>query len=171
MIEALEQGVIDVALSGITITEDRAKRVDFSIPYWEADQAILVVKGSSFKPRSLADLEGKAVGVQIGTTAEALLDKLKANGTNVEIKRYTSYTLAVQDLVNGRIDAVLVDSPVANTLASKYNVEVSSIIPTGEKYGIAVKKGNTELLDKINKVLREILNSDEWQKIISKHLG
>jgi polar amino acid transport system substrate-binding protein len=56
-------------------------------------------------------------------------------------------------------------------LASKYNVEVSSIIPTGEKYGIAVKKGNTELLDKINKVLREILNSDEWQKIISKHLG
>jgi len=171
LIEALEQGVIDIAISGITITEDRAKRVDFTNPYWEADQAILLAKGSSFKPRSLKDLEGKVVGVQTGTTAASLLDELKANGTNVEIKSYTSYTLAVQDLVNGRVDAVVVDSPVARTLAAKYNVEVASIIPTGEKYGIAVKKGNTELLEKINKVLQEILNGDEWQKIISKYLG
>ncbi|MEM1525987.1 MAG: basic amino acid ABC transporter substrate-binding protein [Ignisphaera sp.] len=171
LIEALEKGHIDVAISGITITEERSKKVDFSIPYWKSDQAILVTKVSSFKPQNLTDLAGKIVGVQSGTTAEILLDELKASNVVVEIKRYSSYSLAVQDLVNGRVDAVLVDSPVASTLAKNYGVEVACIVPTGEEYGIAVKKGNTELLKQINRALEEILNSEEWQRIISKYLG
>ncbi|MEM1645038.1 MAG: basic amino acid ABC transporter substrate-binding protein [Ignisphaera sp.] len=171
LIEALEKGHIDVAISGITITEERSNKVDFSIPYWRADQAILITKTSSFRPQNLFDLAGKIVGVQSGTTAEILLDELKKNNVPIEIKRYSSYSLAVQDLVNGRVDAVLVDSPVANTLAMKYGVEVACTVPTGEEYGIAVRKGNTDLLKKINNALEEILNSEEWQRIISKYLG
>jgi len=170
LIPALQQGQIDVAISGMTITEEREKKVDFSIPYWEAQQAILVVKDSAFNPKSLEDLAGKVVGVQSGTTAEELLNSLKESGVDIEIKSYPSYTLAVQDLVNGRVDAVVVDSPVACTLASMYNLEVASLVPTGERYGIAVREGNRELLDKINQALQEILNSDEWDKIVSKYL-
>lgn len=171
LIPALEQGHIDVIISGMTITEEREKVVDFSIPYWEADQAIIIAKGSPFKPQSLEDLENRVVGVQRGTTAEILLDELVNQGANIDIKRYTSYTLAVQDLVNGRIEVVVVDSPVAKMLERMYSVEVSCIIPTGEKYGIAVKEGNRELLEKINSALVEILNSEEWIKIVSKYLG
>ncbi|MDK6028844.1 basic amino acid ABC transporter substrate-binding protein [Ignisphaera sp. 4213-co] len=171
LIPALEQGQVDVVISGMTITEERAKRVDFSIPYWKADQAIIVSKGSSFKPLKIEDLVNHTVGVQSGTTAEQLLDSYVSKGYNINVKRYSSYTLAVQDLINGRVDAVVVDSPVANTLAKKYSVEVAATITTGEEYGIAVKKGNKALLDQINKALSEILNSSEWDSIISKYMG
>lgn len=171
LIPALEQGQVDVVISGMTITEERAKRVDFSIPYWKADQAIIVVKGSSYRPSSIEDLAGHVVGVQSGTTAEGLLDEYVNKGLSINVKRYSSYTLAVQDLLNGRVDAVVVDSPVAKALAKKYNVEVTTTIQTGEEYGIAVKKGNKELLDQINKALNEILNSSEWEAIVSKYTG
>lgn len=171
LIPALEQGHIDVIISGMTITEEREKRVDFSIPYWEADQAILVVKGSNYKPQNLKDLNNRVVGVQTGTTAAELLDELVEQNYKIEVRKYPSYTLAVQDLVNGRIDAVVVDSPVAKTLEKLYNVEASAIVPTGEKYGIAVREGNKELLNQINKTLNEILAGEEWEQILSKYLG
>mgnify|MGYP001772550989 CR=1 FL=1 len=172
LIPALQAGQIDLIASGMTITEERAKVVDFSIPYWEADQAILVKAGSSFKPKGLEDLSGKRVGVQTGTTAEILvMDYVNATGVKIDLKSYPTYTLATKDLVNDNLDAVIVDSPVAKTLAKLYNVEISSTIQTGEKYGLAVKKGNTELLSAINQVLNEILNSPEWENIVEKYLG
>lgn len=172
LIPALQAGQIDIVASGMTITEDRSKVVDFSIPYWEANQAILVAKGSQFKPRSLEDLNGKVVGVQTGTTAEELITKyINESKANIQVKSYTSYILATQDLLNGRIDVVIVDEPVARALQRTYNVETSAIIETGERYGLAVRKGNTELLNAINKALGEILNSQEWYNIISKYTG
>ncbi|MEM2008953.1 MAG: basic amino acid ABC transporter substrate-binding protein [Ignisphaera sp.] len=171
LIPALEQGHVDIVISGMTITEEREKRVDFSIPYWEADQAIIVFRGSSYRPQSLEDLDNYIVGVQSGTTAAELLDNLVKQGYRIEIKRYTSYTLAVQDLINGRVDAVVVDSPVARALEKRYSIEISCVIPTNERYGIAVREGNRELLDQINKVLNDILNSNEWDQIIAKYLG
>ncbi|MEM1607980.1 MAG: transporter substrate-binding domain-containing protein, partial [Ignisphaera sp.] len=129
------------------------------------------VKGSSYRPSSIEDLAGHAVGVQSGTTAEELLDEYVSKGLSINVKKYSSYTLAVQDLLNGRVDAVVVDSPVAKALAKKYNVEVTATIQTGEEYGIAVKKGNKDLLDQINKALNEILNSSEWDAIVSKYTG
>lgn len=172
LIPALQAGQIDIVASGMTITEDRSKVVDFSIPYWEANQAILIVKGSQFKPRSLEDLNGKVVGVQTGTTAEELVTKyINETSANIQVKSYTSYILATQDLLNGRIDVVIVDEPVARALQRTYNVETSATIETGERYGFAVRKGNTELLSAINKALSEILNSQEWINIISKYTG
>jgi len=172
LIPALQAGQIDIVASGMTITEDRSKVVDFSIPYWEANQAILIVKGSQFKPRSLEDLNGKVVGVQTGTTAEELVTKyINETSANIQVKSYTSYILATQDLLNGRIDVVIVDEPVARALQRTYNVETSATIETGERYGFAVRKGNTELLSAINKALSEILSSQEWINIISKYTG
>jgi polar amino acid transport system substrate-binding protein len=172
LIPALQAGQIDIVASGMTITEDRSKVVDFSIPYWEANQAILIAKGSQFKPRSLEDLNGKVVGVQTGTTAEELVTKyINETSANIQVKSYTSYILATQDLLNGRIDVVIVDEPVARALQRTYNVETTATIETGERYGFAVRKGNTELLSAINKALSEILSSQEWINIISKYTG
>lgn len=172
LIPALQAGQIDLIASGMTITEERAKVVDFSIPYWNADQAILVIKDSEFRPRGLDDLVGRKVGVQTGTTAESLVDNyIRKKGVSIDLKSYDSYILAVQDLVSGRIDAVVVDTPVAQALAKRYSVEISAVIETGERYGLAVRKGNTDLLNGINKALQEILSSPEWSEIIAKYIG
>ena len=171
LIPALQQGQIDVIAAGMTITAERAQQVDFTIPYWQADQAILVKEDSSVKPASAEELEGLTVGVQQGTTAQSYLEGLVDNGTNIDIKVYTSYVLAVQDLVNGRVDAVVVDKPVAQTFEKTYPVVISGVIETGEKYGLAVQKGNTELLNALNNALQEFMNSPEWDQLIQKYFG
>lgn len=172
LIPALQAGQIDIIASGMTITEERAKVVDFSIPYWRADQALLIAAGSTFRPKGLEDLANKRVGVQTGTTAQFLVeDFINRTGVKMDVKTYSSYILAVKDLEAGRLDVVVVDSPVANTLAKMYKVEISSTIETGEQYGFAVRKGNTELLNAVNKALDKILKSPEWENIIRKYLG
>jgi len=172
LIPALQQGQIDVIAAGMTITEEREQQVDFTIPYWEADQAILVVKGGSFQPKSPDDLVGKVVGVQTGTTAESYLTDLVENqGYDITIKSYSSYVLAVTDLVNGRIDAVMVDLPVAKMFEKQYNVQISGIVETGEKYGLAVREGNTELLNKLNDALTQLMQSDKWDQLVQKYFG
>lgn len=172
LIPALIQGKIDVIAAGMTITEERKKVVDFTDPYWEADQAILVRKDSGFTPKSIDDLSGKTVGVQTGTTgADYVKNYAKEHGLNINIREYSSFVLAVQDLVNGRIDAVVVDSPVAKMFEQKYPVAIAVIIKTGEQYGFAVRKGETELLQALNKALREVKNSPEWNKLVEKYFG
>ena len=172
LIPALQNGQIDVIAAGMTITEEREQKVDFTIPYWDADQAILVKKGSNLHFDSLNDLVGKTVGVQSGTTGEWLIDDfINQSGEEITVKRYPSFVLAVTDLVNGRTDAVIVDTPVAAAYAKKYDVEVSATIKTGEQYGLAVRKGNTELLNELNSALEEFLKSQEWKDIISNYFG
>jgi len=172
LIPALTQGKIDVIASGMTITEERKKVVDFTDPYWEADQAILVREDSGFMPKSIDDLNGKTVGVQTGTTgADYVKSYAEEHGLNINVKEYSSFVLAVQDLVNGRIDAVVVDSPVAKMFEQKYPVTIATIIKTGEQYGFAVRKGETELLQALNKALHEVKNSPEWNKLIEKYFG
>lgn len=172
LIPALKQGKIDVIAAGMTITEERKKEVDFTIPYWNADQAILVKKDSTFQPQSLKDLEGKTVGVQTGTTAEYYIeDYINKTKAKINVKSYSSYVLAVQDLVNGRVDAVIVDTPVAKMFEKLYSVKVSAIIHTGEQYGFAVRKGNKELLDKLNAALEELMKSPQWNDLIKKYFG
>ncbi len=172
LIPALQQGKIDVIAAGMTITPEREKVVAFTIPYWEVDQAVIVSKKSNFRPKNLKDLAGKTVGVETGTTAAEYLRKyVKEHKVNIKIKRYTSYVLAVQDLVNGRIDAVMLDVPVAKMFTKKYPVVIAFVVKTGEKYGFAVRKSDTELLNKLNQALKEIMNSPEWNKLVEKYFG
>jgi len=132
----------------------------------------LLARKSNFRPKNLEDLAGKTVGVETGTTAAEYLGKyVKEHKVNIKIKRYTSYVLAVQDLVNGRIDAVMLDVPVAKMFTKKYPVVIAFIVKTGEKYGSAIRKSDTELLNKLNQALKEIMNSPEWNKLVEKYFG
>ncbi len=172
LIPALINNQIDVIASGLTITSERAKVVAFTTPYWDANQAVIVAKTSNFMPKSLDDLVGKVVGVQSGTTAEGLLtDFIESTGKNIDVRSYDSYVLAVKDLVNGRLDAVVIDTPVAEAFTKNYDVIISCVIETGEKYGLAVRKDDTELLNNLNRVLEVFLKSKEWQEIINKYIG
>ncbi len=170
LIPALQSGKIDVIAAGMSITPERRKIVAFTVPYWEADQAVLVKKGSGFMPKSIEDLKDKKIGVEIGTTGDDYISRIAKN-LSIEVKKYKSFVLAVQDLINGRIDAVVLDSPVAKMFTKKYPVVIAFTIKTGEKYGFAVRKSDTELLEKLNKALKEIMSSSEWSKLVEKYFG
>jgi len=86
-----------------------------------------------------------------------------------DFKRYETYTLAVLDLVNGNIDALVLDKPVAESHVKNQNVEIAMTIITEESYGLGVKQGNTELLEKINSGLATLMDSDDWDTLILKY--
>jgi len=174
LIPALLSGDVDMVIAGMTITEERAKVVDFSIPYFEADQAVLVLK-SREDIKSVDDLAGKKIGVQEGTTGDFwVTDNLAKKGKVKEedVKRYPKLTVALLELKSGGIDAVVIDKPAAEMYAKlDESLKVAFVIKTGEKYGIAVKKGNKDLLQVINQVIKELIESGELEKLIKKWFG
>lgn len=169
LITALQQGQIDVIAAGLTINAERQQQVNFTDPYWQADQSILIRSSSTWIPQGISDLAGKTVGVQTGTTGEGLADA--NNSTLGPIKRYDSFLLAVQDLLNGKLDAVIVDSPVAVAFTNQFQVKVASTVVTGEQWGFAVKIGNTALLNALNQALSQFKGSAQWNALISKYFG
>jgi polar amino acid transport system substrate-binding protein len=160
----VSQGKFDAAISAATITEEREKAVDFSNPYYLSEQAVLVKEGSDIK--SLEDLEGKTVGVQQGTTGQELA-KEKANAS--EVRPYPEGPDAVNALKSGTVEAVVIDAPVAaNAVEKSGGVEIAEKVPTEEEYGIAVAQGETELLEEINKGLKEVQEDGAYKKIYEK---
>jgi polar amino acid transport system substrate-binding protein len=170
LIPALRAGQIDVAAAAMTITEERKKVVDFSMPYWTADQSIIVKADSDL---TITVLFGKyRIGVQTGTTGDLwCTENLVEKGLLPErnLKRYDTFILALSDLLNGNIDAIVLDSPVANRFAATKPVKVVGIIVTGEQYGIAVRKGNKELLNKINQALKTLIETGKINELIDKY--
>ncbi len=173
LIPALQDGKIDLIIAGMSITEERKKVVDFSEPYFEADQAILVRADSEIA--SLDDLKGKKVGVQSGTTGEdwAVTNLVEAGITSEEnLYSYDKFIAAVEALRIGHLDAVVMDAPVAKTFVKKYpELKIAFIVKTGEVYGIAVRKGEAELLDLINEVLKELKETGKLDKLVEKWFG
>jgi len=172
LIPSLENGKIDVIAAAMTITPEREEQIDFSNPYYEADQSVLVKVGANLNLSTSQDLQNYTVGAQTGTTGAAWIEEhLVNNGTMdpEQFKRYETYTLAVLDLVNGNIDAIVLDKPVAESYVKDQNVEIVMTITTGESYGLGVKQGNTELLQKINDGLETLMNSDDWDALIKKY--
>lgn len=158
------QGKFDAAISAATITAEREKAVDFSNPYYLSEQAVLVKEGSEIK--SLEELSGKTVGVQQGTTGQELAKK--KSGAS-EIRPYPEGPDAVNALKAGTVEAVVIDAPVAQDAVEKTGgVEIAEKVPTEEDYGIAVAQGNTELLEEINKGLKEIQEDGTYTKIFEK---
>ncbi len=140
----------DAIVSSVSITEERKKAMDFSEPYFTVRQALIVNKASTAK--TLADLKGQKVGGQIGTTGYFAIKAAEG----VEAKSYDEIGLAMEDLNVGRIAAVVCDDPVAaNYALDKYKekLKIAAIIETGEaeNYGVAVNKGNKQVLDMVNK--------------------
>ena len=166
----LAAGVYDAVISSVTITEERKKTMDFSVPYINAGQ-ILILPQATSGVDELADLKGKSVGAQIGTTGSFEVEKI----SGVELLTYDEIGLAFEDLANGRIDAVVADTPVAADYALmnpnyKGRLKIVGEPFTDEYYGVAVKKDNKEILDAINKGLNAILNTDTYKKIENEWL-
>ena len=168
----LGTGERDIVISAVTITPERRQSMDFSEPYFEAKQLIAV--GQSSKVAAFADLKSKKVGVQTGTTGDEAVQKLQGK-TSPNIKRYESTPLALKELLNGGVEAVVADNGVVvNFLANNKGTKLKIIDDTSfekEFYGIAVKKGNKELLDKINKGLTAIKADGTYAKIYKKYFG
>ena len=150
---ALENGQIDAVIAGMTVTDERKEEADFSTPYYEATQVLIVKEDSDIKKAS--DMEGKRICVIQGYTGETCV-----NDMGYAYEAFKKGTEAVMELVNGKCDVVVIDSATARKYVN--DNEGLKIVEDpeafeGEQYAIAVKKGNTELLDKINKVIEEML--------------
>jgi polar amino acid transport system substrate-binding protein len=166
----LASGRYDSISSSVSITEERQKKMDFSEPYFVVQQALIVKKDSTVK--NLADLKGKKVGGQIGTTGYFAIKVAKG----VEPKSYDEIGLAMEDLNVGRISAVVCDDPVAaNYALLKYkdSLKIASVVKTDkpEYYGFPVKKGNTEVLDLINKGIEAVKAKGIDKELKKKWIG
>lgn len=166
IIPAVQSGKADIGLAGMTIDEDRLKNVDFSDTYTTATQVIIVKKGSDI---TTADgLEGKIIGVQLGTTGDMFAGDV--DGATVE--RYNKGFEAVQALSQGKIDAVIIDNEPAKVFVSQSeDIEILEEEFAVEDYAIAVKKGNEELQKQINESLNKLKESGDLQKIIDKYIN
>lgn len=175
LIPALVTGKADFVAAGMTITPEREEEVDFSIPYVESVQNIISKKDAEIK--TMEELKGKKIGVQLGTTGDlAVTDAINLeNGalynSGAEVKTYGNALEASQDLLTGRVDAVVIDKLPAEEIV-KNNSDVLVTVKFGEiseAYGIAVEQGNTQLLEAINKTLQRLLDEGKIEEFIANH--
>jgi len=175
LIPALTQNEeIDVIAAAMTITEDRQETIAFSDPYWESDQAILVREGGDFQPSAWEDFEGVSVGAQSGTTgADQVQSNLVDPGLVAEddYRTYGSYVLAVEDLENENIDAVVIDPPVAETFAANRDVEIAFIEETGEQFGFGLRQGESEFQSALNDGLATVRDDGTYSEITNTWFG
>lgn len=160
----------DAVISSVTITEERKETMDFSVPYINAGQVLIVRKETSGVTK-LEDLKGEAVGAQIGTTGAMEVNKIDG----VELKNYDELGLAIEDLANGRIEGVVADTPIAADYAlqnENYSDKLKIVGEpfTNEYYGVAVKKGNTEVLETINNGLKKVIEQGKVEELKDKWL-
>ena len=169
----LAQGDRDLLISAITITDERKQTVDFSTPYFEASQ-LIAVPADNTKIQKFSDLKNLKIAVQSATTGDEVVQKMVGKN-NPNIKRLDSTILALKELEAGGVDAVVADDAVvknyiANNFSARMRVVSDADFPK-EYYGIAVRKGNAELLAQINKGLEDIKADGTFAKISDKYFG
>ncbi|MEE1266861.1 MAG: ABC transporter substrate-binding protein/permease [Akkermansia sp.] len=164
VIAAVQTGKADVAASGITVTEDRKKQIDFTTSYVKADQVIIVREGSPIV--GPADLKGKRVGVQHGTTGDMYMTE------NIqEPERFQDGALAVASLVTGKIDAVVLDSaPSEEHVARNKGLVILPESLVSEEYAMAISKSRPELLAMFNKTMAEMKADGTMSAIWARYL-
>ncbi|GAP51616.1 transporter substrate-binding domain-containing protein [Streptomyces azureus] len=164
----LNSGECDLAAAGMTITEERKKNVDFSDPYFNATQAVLVDKKSGIG--SFAGLKGKKLGAQAQTTGE---DYAKSKG--LDPVSFESSDAVLNGLRTGQVQAVIIDYPVVQGwLKDKANADAFEVVDnldTGEQYGFTVKKGNTKLRAAINKAIKDAKADGTYKKLYEQWIG
>ena len=166
LIGAMESDSINAIIAGMTKTEKREKAVDFSDSYYTTNQAIILKKDS--KITKLAQLDGKKIGVQQGTTGD-IYSTDDFGDDNVE--RFNKGMEAVQALQQGKIDAVIIDNQPAKTFVEEN--EGLKILETSyveEDYALAIKKGNDDLVKKVNDAIKELKEDGTFDKIVAKYI-
>jgi len=162
VIPGIQAGKFDVGVSGITVTEERKKNVDFTEPYFLASQAIVVTPDSTIA--SKADLTGKTISVQTGTTAEAYC---MDNG--YDVLSFTANNDAAAALTTGKVDAWVVDNEVAVALAAEQGLIVLDEAMTSEPYAFAFPKGSDTLVAKINEIISKLIADGTVAGIFEKY--
>lgn len=166
LLPALESGQIDLAVAGMSVTEDRAKNALFSDSYYVASQQIIVKNESPIKNRY--ELTNKTIGVQLGTTGDQMAQQIKG----AKVVQFPTAPSVLQELVTGRIDAAILDNaPAAQYVASFSSLKILNSPLSREPYAIAMKKGNQQLLESVNNVITKMKEDGRMHKLLMKHFG
>ena len=172
IIPAMQANQLDVAIAGMSITDERKKIVDFSQPYFDAGLTV-VVKKDNTSIQSVNDLKGKKVAVKKGTTgAKYATDN--ATKLGIEVVQFNDSPAMFQEVANGNADALIEDYPVISYAIAQKDLGLKIVGDrlNGDKYGIAVLKGqNQDLLKKIDNGLDELKKDGTYDKIIQTYLG
>lgn len=171
---AVASGKVDFVAAGVSIDEERQKTMDFSHEYVNSTE-VIVVNGEnpmvSPAGEELAgtDLDGKVIGVQQGNIADIWVTNTD-NCAAKEVKRYTKFAQAAEDLKNNKIDCIVMDKyPAEQLVASNETLSILDGVLFEDKYAIAVQKGNTEMLDAINKVIDKLIEEGKIEEFTANH--
>lgn len=164
IINELKSGKADFAAAGMSITEDRLKEADFTIEYIVSEQVVVVRNDSQIN--NIDDIKEKTISVQLGTVADQYVTK---NYKEAKVNRLKKFLVAAEDVKNNKSDCIVMDKLPALELVKK-NPELKILDGTlfEDKYGMAVKKGNKELLDQINKVLERLISEGKIEEYTVK---
>ena len=166
IIPSVQSGKADFGAAGMTVTEDRKQSVDFSDTYATATQ-VIIVKDDNAEITTPDDLEGKTIGVQLGTTGDIYASDI----ADATVEQYNKGFEAVQSLLQNKIDAVIIDGEPAKVFVDQNEgLKILDEAFTVEEYAICVKKGNTELLENINAAIVELKENGELQAIVDKYI-
>ncbi len=164
--QALNAGQCDLAASAMTITDDRKKALDFSDGYYDSEQSLLVPEGSDIA--DIAGLAGKKVGVQQGTTGKAYTEE---NAPDAKIVSFPSDAEMFQAIKAGQVDALLQDLPVNLDHQKEGGFTVVETYTTDEQYGLAMKKGSTELVAAVNEQLSTMRDDGSYDEIYNTYFA
>lgn len=165
LIPALASNKVDIVAAGMTVTPERQESVNFTDTYATAAQVIIIKQGSDIA--SSEDLNGKILGVQMGTTGDSLASEIEG----AQVERFNKYFEAIQSVLQGKIDAVIIDSAPAKAFAEKdENLVILDEALSSEDYAMAINKDNTELLDKVNAAIAELDEEGTLDEIVNKYI-
>lgn len=164
IINELNSGKADFAAAGMSITPERLQEVDFSIEYITSNQVVMVRKDSNI---TMNEIDGKKIAVQLGNVADSYATK---NYKNSKIVRQKKYLTMVEDLKASKVDLIIMDNlPAQEIIKANDGLKLLPGYLFSDSYGIAVKKGNTELLNSINTVLEKLQNEGKIEEYIINH--
>ncbi|MFC2078910.1 transporter substrate-binding domain-containing protein [Candidatus Bipolaricaulota bacterium] len=165
-------GRVDIGASGATITDERELKVDFSDPYWTSDQALLIRADSGLNIVTALSL-GYSVGAQVETTGAAFVQELIDAGLSVILVEYTLYPLAVLDLINGNIHAVIQDEPASEASANAEDeLTIAGVIKTNENFGFFVAEGDPNgLLPLLNDGVAQLKDLGVYDNLVRAYMG
>lgn len=174
LVASVQQGKIDAAIAGMSITPERLESVDFTDAYFNAG-LVVAVQSDNNDIQGPEDLKGKVLGAQSGTIGAAYCDKVAGEDPATQVKVFKDIGVAFMELNKGGVDAVVNDHPVTLNYISTTedaNIKmVGDIFSADDKYGIAVQKGNTELLNLLNEGLTKIQENGTYDEIYAKWIG
>ena len=165
LLPALQTNKVDIVVAGMTATEERKKAVNFSEPYYSANQVIILPEANT-DIKDFADLKGKKVAVMLGFTGDVVVSAM----SDVQVERFNAAYAGIMALQAGKVDAVVLDSETANNyIAKNAGLKLAEGKGEAEDYAIAIKKSDAKLLEEINTAINKVKADGTFGKIIEKH--